>query len=1240
MNQFIYYQDQYFKSNNKNFISTLSHYTLIDYIFSLLQNNGFFINSSNLNFFKVITSSSSSGFIKLLSSGINNLLSSVASTPNLFLFFIYLIFFSTSSRELKISWSYSYIKMSSKMRTSNRKRNISKLSTPNHQPEITTLLKPARLSDFPSKPQNNNIFDNLETSSNEDIMNDTSDDTPNISDSSFNSGLDTTEPDLELSQMYPDHSETTNIHLNTSKINNIITEMEVDYSPADTNTNTHNMINEFTNITTGSTNSNINTSSNLNSFLAPQEPIPTGSTTTQDDIIPLNHFCIHEVPGDGSCLYHAVVDQLKSCYQINMNHLDLRNNSNLWLRSNANLEIPMGSATYDFITLQESTVDSIYYKDIEANLSNEDKWSVYIDKFSDPAIHAEDAQLYAVSETLSLRICIHSHIDIETTRVIQPVTHNYDKTVYIYRTPQGNHYDSLILKDKATPERIYSSSFIISTPPEPSSQVILPRLSNFKHTVGSLVKKMKTTHSNPKDDSVMDLVSNDNSPPAPYTTSNRKKIPKPPPPAVTNVSSSINFANISAFTSYNLSDDQDTLPLLPLTSYSDSDSVHIQSEITSNSIGDERLNQVLQNYSSLTTVIPDEHLDDVIDFHQQIADISEKPFYSRYITITGLPGLSALRTESSKTVLVNQLTHLISQLGKNDLPRHAQTDDYDSGIEVDWEESSRGGTFRKVKDTSTLTAILLLKHPVKVAHNSYPSKHIFSVFHKVQGYNTPPVKKGAKEKSNKTQTSDEQPKTPSPPTRQRQYTIQFIHPSVDINRLRTGTNIMVFRGTISGPDSFITNSLLSLTHSLQHPDVPQKDYAVLVDTVYHKRKDPTDPDNPKRYLTTPETIFSVILLHKEADVKRPGSIPFQKTNNMHRLVGFSPTVSIARWYAVGHRYETLISHKMATYSYQNLSVFVPHSDYLRGGSNVSYITLPDDDSITATQLLQDLLVLTNTSSLLYPRQEQPSGIQNIFIQTSDSFSSSSILRTSRACVLIWYSDRSEFFDPSGLSTIYAPYYPKDSSWSATLIETTPSGFDHFRRNNRDVLQEYYQSLPSPSTTSSLSGVSSNNISTSSPSTIVSPQRSYATAVTSTLPVSTPIISSTSQSVSLRSTNSTAIIPSHDPRVDELIPRILQILSVQEKLISDHETLKTKQENLQVTQETMQVTVSAVQGEVGELHTKVDHIDTSLHIKLTDISTQMSHQAIQANDKFDMILAAVQRQPQSFPHGHGASGGNG
>ena len=607
-------------------------------------------------------------------------------------------------------------------------------------------------------------------------------------------------------------------------------------------------------------------------------------------------------------------------------------------------------------------------------------------------------------------------------------------------------------------------------------------------------------------------------------------------------------------------------------------------------------------------------MDDVIDLHQQIADISEKPFYSRYITITGLPGLSALRKEASKTALQNQLTHLISQLGKNDLPRHAQTDDYDSGIEVDWKESSRGGTFRKVKNTSTLTAILLLKHPVKVAHNSYPSKHIFSVFHKVQGYSTPPVKKGSKENSNKTQTSDEQPKTPSPPTRQRQYTIQFIHPSVDINHLRTGTNIMVFRGTISGPDSFITNSLLSLTHSLQHPDVPQKDYAVLVDTVYHKRKDPTDPDNPKRYLTTPETIFSVILLHQEVDVKRPGSIPFHKTNNMHRLVGLSPTVSIARWYAFGHRYETLISHKMATYSYQNLSVFVPHSDYLRGGSNVSYIPLPDDDSITATQLLQDLLVLTNTSSLLYPSQEQPSGIQNIFIQTNDSFSSSSILRTSRACVLIWYSDRSEFFDPSGLSTIYAPYYPKDSSWSATLIETTPSGFDHFRRNNRDVLQEYYQSLPSPSATSSLSGVSSTNVSTSSSSTLVSPKMSYATAVTSTLPVSNPIISSTSQVVSSRSTNSTAIVPSHDPRVDELIPQLLQLMSENKDLKNELGDMRTKVDTLQTNQIALQTTMQS---------------------QYTDLSNQMTSQ----NSNLVAILHGY-FQNQSFPHGHGASGGNG
>jgi hypothetical protein len=202
--------------------------------------------------------------------------------------------------------------------------------------------------------------------------------------------------------------------------------------------------------------SNINTSSGLKSSASSHDTIfGTGSitnmtpsiTSNHDDILPLDRFNIRKVPGDGSCFYHSIIDQLDYWYHIEINHLDLRNDSNLWLRNNV-------------VSIQNSAVNSKYYKKYAAYLSDDVKWTRYIDEFSDPIVYAEDPHIQGVCEILRLRICIHS--SNEPTRVIIPVTQVYAKTVYIYLTPARSHFDSLILSAKVIPKSSTKSKKLTS----------------------------------------------------------------------------------------------------------------------------------------------------------------------------------------------------------------------------------------------------------------------------------------------------------------------------------------------------------------------------------------------------------------------------------------------------------------------------------------------------------------------------------------------------------------------------------------------------------------------------------------------------------------------------------------------------------------------------------------------------------------------------------------------------------
>ena len=44
-------------------------------------------------------------------------------------------------------------------------------------------------------------------------------------------------------------------------------------------------------------------------------------------------------------------------------------------------------------------------------------------------------------------------------------------------------------------------------------------------------------------------------------------------------------------------------------------------------------------------------------------------------------------------------------------------------------------------------------------------------------------------------------------------------------------------------------------------------------------------------------------------------------------------------------------------------------------------------------------------------------------------------------------------------------------------------------------------------------------------------------------------------------------------------------------------------------------------------------------QIVSLGTKLDVVSSDVSNKFDILLAAIQRQPQSFPYGHGASSGN-
>ena len=1123
--------------------------------------------------------------------------------------------------------------MSSKSKSTKRKRNTKQVSTPSHRERAIKFFTSTNSSSSQPHSESDNIFDNLDTSSIDDTM-ETSTNTlcPTQSNVYISSNDDSdNEPEVNLSQQYPESPQV------ATEVNPTIYNSSPSDHPTQTNntsdTETHNTIMEVDNdhedMTTDihTLNSNINSAFGLNPFSSSHDTnIETGDTTnilpsttqSQDDIVPLDHFNILTVPGDGSCFYHAISHQLDYKYHIEINHLNIRTDSNLWLRNNADILIPISPDSDEMVSIQDSAVNSEYYKKYAENSSHDVKWNLYIDEFSDPTVYAEDPHIQAVSEILRLRICIHS--SNEPTRVIIPVTQVYEKTVYIYLTSTRNHFDSLIRTTNVIPKSSTKSKKLISRQqslgyntsrasirspfhiilPKSNTPVQLHPHPNIQYTTETLFTNgQQVLHNVDSPDITMHTDHDDDD----------RKIHKAVyhpirPMALDSHSTSRIPGTASTYSKHNVSSPK--LTELPPAPYSTANSTGIQSEITQGAIGFERIQHAIDKVPALIHRIPTDQRKYITKFCQKLTEVNESPYLSMYTTFTGLPGKSALRNKSVRAKTINEITNLFSQ----------------RGIEIDWEVSIQHSAFRYVEGTSSSNTILLkFTKSVKVAHNAIPTKQIHAVITRVQG-----EPRGTwSDEDIQNEKGDSSAKLP---VLRRSYTIQFIHPNVDVNRLQLGVNVMVFRGNTNGPDSFLTNILLSLHQSLQNDQVPSNQYVILLDKVYHRwYKSNTKDEKPT---VTLELIYSVILLHPPLNVDIVTSPEYHQQQQLRQHVGLSTTTTVAQWYASGHRLEALLHFNQATYIPRLESGFVPHSSYLLGGSNVSYIPIPNLSSITSTQLLHDLLTFNSTAPYLYPgpiqsnADEQAAPIQNIFIQSNDSYSVEPSLRDSRACVIIWYADRPPGFDPAAVSNLYEPYLILDDPWSPDLIEVNPSGFESFRSQIPEMLHYYNQSRPN--STSAPRPTSSSRPDTTASVIIAPPKPSTPSSSSSQVTPRTysmAVASGNSNNALSTSPASTTELVSYDPRVDEIIPQLLQLMSEQGNIRTAMTTLRTEQTTLNV--------------KVDTVTSKVDTIEsnqTTLQASMTLLHTDLSNQNA-------TLLATLQGyfQSQSSPHGQGASRGN-
>jgi NMD protein affecting ribosome stability and mRNA decay len=145
-----------------------------------------------------------------------------------------------------------------------------------------------------------------------------------------------------------------------------------------------------------------------------------------------------------------------------------------------------------------------------------------------------------------------------------------------------------------------------------------------------------------------------------------------------------------------------------------------------------------------------------------------------------------------------------------------------------------------------------------------------------------------------------------------------------------------------------------------------------------------------------------------------------------------------------------------------------------------------------------------------------------------------------------------------------------------------------------------------------------------------PQLSYSAAVTSQVFNVTEIVnssSSTSVSVSVPNFDRNDLVSYQaNPKVDQLVTQFMKEVRLSQTQFMDEVRLNLNQQAS--TQSQQASTQSQQASQIVSLTNQIEELSSNVTIMASDV-----------NSKSDILLAAVQRQPQSFPHGHGASSGN-
>ena len=141
-------------------------------------------------------------------------------------------------------------------------------------------------------------------------------------------------------------------------------------------------------------------------------------------------YHIHEVPGDGNCMFTAIAHQLQQVQNIQHTASELRHTINQWLLSNPDYIIPI---TFQPITDTRETHRHIL-------------WEEYCTLMLQTGVYGEAPHLWATSRIYNVTIHIFNPIGQQ----ILPSVQSSPQHIYLAHYDPVQHYSSLCLKENVT----------------------------------------------------------------------------------------------------------------------------------------------------------------------------------------------------------------------------------------------------------------------------------------------------------------------------------------------------------------------------------------------------------------------------------------------------------------------------------------------------------------------------------------------------------------------------------------------------------------------------------------------------------------------------------------------------------------------------------------------------------------------------------------------------------------------